>query len=56
MQGTKGHAHRCVFPADTLKVKEKKKKKKKGQVSLGVRSLGSSLSQPERTGRLGCLC
>lgn len=46
----KGHAHRCVFPADTLKVKEKKKKKK-GQVSLGV--LGSSLSQPERTSRLG---
>lgn len=46
--------HTAVFfPTDTLKVKEKKKKKK-GQVSLGLRFLDSSLSQAERTCRLAC--
>lgn len=51
--GKKHYAHCCVFPTDTLKVKEKKKKKK-DQVSLGWRLLGSSLLQPERTCRRGC--
>lgn len=48
-------AHCCVSPLDTLKVKEKKKKKK-GQVSMGMRFLGSLPSNPERTYGLRLLC